>query len=204
MTQPLFQRTLRRGDLARSASRCSPRGSAGWPTWSRHLREGGMLGMLIDQHMSHGARLSFFGQTALTALSAAELALKYDALLVPIYAHPPARRPVDFEHRGRSADPARHARGDDPGAERQPRGAGAPASRPMVLDSPALEGRPCRLGDPPACVQSTRAAARIAAGPVGLHDHHRRARPRRRRRHRPAAPRPVQSPSRSHEVTMLR
>jgi KDO2-lipid IV(A) lauroyltransferase len=35
--------------------------------------------------MHHGAELSFFGHAALTALSAAELALRYDALLVPTY-----------------------------------------------------------------------------------------------------------------------
>jgi Kdo2-lipid IVA lauroyltransferase/acyltransferase len=52
----------------------------------RHLKSGGMLGMLIDQHMNHGAALQFFGHTAQTALSAAELALKYNALLVPTYA----------------------------------------------------------------------------------------------------------------------
>jgi KDO2-lipid IV(A) lauroyltransferase len=52
----------------------------------RFLRGGGMLGLLIDQHMSHGARLSFFGHDAMTALSAAEMAIKYDALLIPIYA----------------------------------------------------------------------------------------------------------------------
>jgi KDO2-lipid IV(A) lauroyltransferase len=45
-----------------------------------------MLGLLIDQHIGHGARLSFFGHDALTALSAAEMAIKYDALLIPIYA----------------------------------------------------------------------------------------------------------------------
>ena len=45
-----------------------------------------MLGMLVDQHMRHGEELTFFGQEALTALSAAELALKYDALLIPTYA----------------------------------------------------------------------------------------------------------------------
>jgi Kdo2-lipid IVA lauroyltransferase/acyltransferase len=41
---------------------------------------------LIDQSMRHGADLTFFGHRALTALSAAELALKYDALLIPTYA----------------------------------------------------------------------------------------------------------------------
>jgi KDO2-lipid IV(A) lauroyltransferase len=62
-----------------------PRGKKGLGEMVRHLRSGGMLGMLIDQNMGHGARLSFFGKTALTALSAADLALKYDALLVPTY-----------------------------------------------------------------------------------------------------------------------
>jgi Kdo2-lipid IVA lauroyltransferase/acyltransferase len=67
-----------------------PRGRAGLAEMVRHLRSGGMLGMLVDQHMSHGEELTFFGRPALTALSAAELALKYDALLVPTYA---VRRP---------------------------------------------------------------------------------------------------------------
>jgi KDO2-lipid IV(A) lauroyltransferase len=62
-----------------------PRGKKGLGDMVRHLRSGGMLGMLIDQHMGHGAPLTFFGKTALTALSAADLALKYDALLVPTY-----------------------------------------------------------------------------------------------------------------------
>jgi len=62
-----------------------PRGKKGLAEMVRHLRGGGMLGMLVDQHMGHGAPLTFFGKTALTALSAADLALKYDALLVPTY-----------------------------------------------------------------------------------------------------------------------
>jgi Kdo2-lipid IVA lauroyltransferase/acyltransferase len=63
-----------------------PRGRAGLADMVRHLRGGGMLGMLIDQHMGHGAPLTFFGREALTALSAAELALKYDAPVIPTYA----------------------------------------------------------------------------------------------------------------------
>lgn len=68
ISQPMFAR--------------SNRGMAGM---MRFLKGGGMLGILSDQHMSHGARLSFFGRPAMTATSAADLALKYDALLVPIY-----------------------------------------------------------------------------------------------------------------------
>ncbi len=62
-----------------------PRGRQGLGQMVRFLKGGGMLGMLIDQHMSHGAALTFFGHPAKTALSAAELALKYDALVVPTY-----------------------------------------------------------------------------------------------------------------------
>lgn len=63
-----------------------PRGRAGLTDMVRHLRSGGMLGLLVDQHMGHGEELTFFGQEAMTALSAAELALKYGALLIPTYA----------------------------------------------------------------------------------------------------------------------
>lgn len=62
-----------------------PRGRQGLAEMIRFLRKGGMLGIVIDQHMRHGAPLTFFGKTAYTALSAAEMALKHDALVVPIY-----------------------------------------------------------------------------------------------------------------------
>ena len=44
-----------------------------------------MVGMLIDQHFGTGAALDFLGQPAMTSLSAAEMALKYNCLLVPVY-----------------------------------------------------------------------------------------------------------------------
>lgn len=72
--------------ISRIGTPLFPRGRSGLADMVRHLRSGGMLGMLVDQHMSHGEPLSFFGRPAMTALSAAELALKYDALLVPTYA----------------------------------------------------------------------------------------------------------------------
>lgn len=62
-----------------------PRGRRGMAEMVKFLRSGGMLGLLMDQWMQTGARLQFFDQDALTALSAAELALKYDALVVPTY-----------------------------------------------------------------------------------------------------------------------
>jgi KDO2-lipid IV(A) lauroyltransferase len=62
-----------------------PRGRKGLAGLVKHLRAGGAAGILIDWHMEHGAELSFFGRPAQTALSAAELALKYDCLLLPAY-----------------------------------------------------------------------------------------------------------------------
>ena len=73
-----------------------PRGKKGLGEMVRFLRKGGMIALVIDQHMSNGARLRYFGQDALTSLSATEVALKYDALCVPAYA---IRQPngLDFE-----------------------------------------------------------------------------------------------------------
>lgn len=62
-----------------------PRGRRGLADMVKHLKSGGMMGMLIDQHITSGPLLHFFGQPAHTALSAAELALKYDLLLIPAY-----------------------------------------------------------------------------------------------------------------------
>ncbi len=63
-----------------------PRGRAGLGEMVRHLKAGGMVGLVIDQAMRHGEVLSFLGRPARTALSAADLALRYDALLLPVYA----------------------------------------------------------------------------------------------------------------------
>jgi KDO2-lipid IV(A) lauroyltransferase len=61
------------------------RGRRGLAEMVRHLRKGGVVGMLIDQHFSSGARLDFLGLPAMTSLAAAEMALKYNCLLVPVY-----------------------------------------------------------------------------------------------------------------------
>ncbi|TGD65060.1 lauroyl acyltransferase [Tabrizicola sp. WMC-M-20] len=62
------------------------RGRQGMGQMLKHLRAGGMLGILPDQRMHKGVKLTFFGQEALTALSAADMALKYNAVLIPTYA----------------------------------------------------------------------------------------------------------------------
>lgn len=62
-----------------------PRGRRGTAGLVRHLAQGGATVLLIDQYFRQGAALDFFGKPAPTALSAAELALRYNALLVPFY-----------------------------------------------------------------------------------------------------------------------
>lgn len=82
--------------ISRIGTPVFPRGRAGLGNMVRFLRSGGMLGLLMDQHMGAGEELQFMGRPAMTALSAADLALKYGALVVPTYA---VRRPggLDFD-----------------------------------------------------------------------------------------------------------
>lgn len=61
-----------------------PRGRAGLTGMLRFLRGGGMLCLGFDQYDRHGATLRFFGLPSQTVLTPAELALRYEAVLVPI------------------------------------------------------------------------------------------------------------------------
>lgn len=61
------------------------RGRRGMGEMMRFLKSGGTLAVLIDQRLQNGVPLKFFGHTAYTALSFAELALKYNAVIVPCY-----------------------------------------------------------------------------------------------------------------------
>ncbi|GAB4269040.1 MAG: lysophospholipid acyltransferase family protein [Pararhodobacter sp.] len=63
-----------------------PRGPEGMSDMIRFLRSGGMLGLLGDHYIKGGEVMDFLGKPARTAMSAAKMALKYDALLVPLYA----------------------------------------------------------------------------------------------------------------------
>lgn len=52
----------------------------------RHLKQGGTIAIVGDLHVQEGVELDFFGQPALTSTVPAELALKQDAALIPVYA----------------------------------------------------------------------------------------------------------------------
>ena len=61
-------------------------GRKGMSQMVRHIKSGGVLGILTDLHAYGGAPLDFFGKPAITSLITAELALKYNAALIPVYA----------------------------------------------------------------------------------------------------------------------
>ena len=52
---------------------------------TRHLKNGGMIALMMDQHMKTGEPLNFMGKIAYTPISAPKMALKYDAVLLPCF-----------------------------------------------------------------------------------------------------------------------
>lgn len=92
--------------MARIAEPVFPRDRAGLAGLLKYLRQGGMIGLVADHYMAHGEVIDFMGQPARTALSAAEIALKHDALLVPVYA---IRQPDGISFRIRIEAPIPHS-----------------------------------------------------------------------------------------------
>lgn len=60
-------------------------GQVGTRALVRHLRQGGIISILLDEKYSEGVRIPFLGLDALTSLSAAQLALKYDLPMIPAF-----------------------------------------------------------------------------------------------------------------------
>ena len=63
-----------------------PKDKRGMAQMMRYLREGGMIGLAIDQDIGSGTDLTFFGKPARTALSAADIALRHNVPMIPIFA----------------------------------------------------------------------------------------------------------------------
>ena len=62
-----------------------PQGNKGTAGFVRHLKKGGQAVLLFDQHVFGAPVMDFVGKPARTAVSAAKIALRFDALLVPYY-----------------------------------------------------------------------------------------------------------------------
>lgn len=63
-----------------------PRGRSGLTAMLRFLKGGGWLALGFDQFDHHAPELQFFDLPSRTVLTPAELALRYDALILPIHA----------------------------------------------------------------------------------------------------------------------
>ncbi len=71
--------------ISRIGTPMFPRGRRGLSDMIRFLKGGGMVGIVLDQHMSDGVPLAFMGHRAMTSLSAGQMALRYGALVVATY-----------------------------------------------------------------------------------------------------------------------
>ena len=82
-----------------------PRGRAGLAAMLRFLKGGGWLAIGFDQYDGRGADLRFFGLPTKTVLTPAELAIRYDALLVPVFS---IRQPDGLDFHIQVGEPIPH------------------------------------------------------------------------------------------------
>jgi KDO2-lipid IV(A) lauroyltransferase len=61
------------------------KGSNGTKKLIKHISTNGPLALMIDQRLSASIRVPFFNQPASTTTTPAQLAIKYDALLIPVF-----------------------------------------------------------------------------------------------------------------------
>jgi len=82
---PLVDKMIR--DLRARAVTAShvPKGAAGAKALLLALKNGESLGLLVDQKMNDGIAVPLFGRDAMTAPALAQLALKFNAPIVPIH-----------------------------------------------------------------------------------------------------------------------
>lgn len=64
--------------------RAVAKGAEGGRDLVRHLRQGGHVGMLVDQKLNDGIAVPFFGHDAMTAPAIARLALRFACPIVPV------------------------------------------------------------------------------------------------------------------------
>ena len=77
----LFLKSIKYGGLPIIA-----RGGKGNINMIRHLKKGGFFALLVDQDSHSGKQIKFLGQDARTTTAPAEMSLRYDLPLVPVFA----------------------------------------------------------------------------------------------------------------------
>lgn len=83
-----------------------PRGRSGLAAMLRFLKGGGWLSLGYDQFDDHGTELRFFGLPCKTVLTPAELAIRYNALILPIAG---IRQPDGLSFRVEVGEPLAHS-----------------------------------------------------------------------------------------------
>lgn len=82
-----------------------PRGRSGLAAMLKFLKGGCWLALGYDQFDDHGAELSYFGLPTKTVLTPADLAIRYDALLIPVHG---IRQPNGLDFKVIVRDPIPH------------------------------------------------------------------------------------------------
>ena len=83
-----------------------PRGRSGLTSMLRFLKGGGWLALGFDQYDRHAPELRFFDLPSRTVLTPAELAIRYDAALVPVHG---IRCPDGLHFRVHVGEPVEHS-----------------------------------------------------------------------------------------------
>ncbi len=68
-----------------SSSTLIEKGPKGSKKLIKHIKQNNSLGLLVDQRLSSSIHVPFFGRLATTTTTPAKLAIKHDALLVPMF-----------------------------------------------------------------------------------------------------------------------
>lgn len=68
-----------------SSSTLIEKGSKGSKKLIKHIKQNNSLGLLVDQRLSSSIHVPFFGKPATTTTAPAKLAIKHDALLIPMF-----------------------------------------------------------------------------------------------------------------------
>ena len=82
---PLVDRRIVAMRKALAAPVQVPKGNAGARSLISHLKRGGIVAMLVDQRMSDGVAVPFFGREAMTPAAPAQLALKFGCPIIPAH-----------------------------------------------------------------------------------------------------------------------
>jgi len=98
--------------IAQTSTPVFPRGRRGLAEMMKFTRQGNIMALLTDQHFDNGAPLTFFGATALTALSIPNMALRLNAVVIPCYG---IRQPDGLSFRLLFEEPIPHTTEEDMG-----------------------------------------------------------------------------------------